>query len=134
MIMTRTDCKRGARITAAFLLCVFVMANMAELFHQASVEHTICPEHGDASHHSAEDEDAPEAQEGLSSSHESEHGCDHCSMVLAPREGLVSHHTTGTFDSPPSPAVQTALAPRAPQYFTSRLYRLAPKTSPPASA
>ena len=132
MSRPRTDYKLQARWMAAFILCVFVSANLAELFHQASVEHTICPEHGDASHHS-EAEEETEPGEGLTSDSESEHGCEHCSWVIVPREGLTS--TTDACGTERTVEVlSTQLEAHDFHLVTTRLYRLAPKTSPPACA
>jgi hypothetical protein len=132
-IMLRT---RTGRLTAALVAFACFAGQLASLEHLASGPHITCPEHGEL-------EDVPSVAHVGERLHEEAafeneaaptggHGHEHCIFASHARQvgrdvqvgKLVAVQLART--APPVAARAALLAPRA------ALYRLAPKTSPPA--
>jgi hypothetical protein len=123
------------RAIAVALASVFSLATVSTWVHAAQVEHTICLEHGELIH-------ADELQahgrvlasdfDGLRSGESDHHEHDACALSAPAPDGAdveLPAFTSGDADTAGPSRLAVASSRQAP---TSALYRLAPKTSPPA--
>lgn len=127
------------RLSAALSLFVYVGAALLSLAHLAEASHARCPEHGEIVH---VDEaalapslaEAPQSEDGLAPAPApgDEHAHDHCVVCTTERaKALEDRHAPLEMR-----ALAAAAAPRAPFVripVLAALYRVAPKTSPPAA-
>ncbi|MGZ3446466.1 MAG: hypothetical protein ACXU88_12340 [Myxococcaceae bacterium] len=142
--MTRRT--RAARLGAALLVCLFVVAQMASLAHRATVRHVLCPEHGELLHVRGE---GPSAQRSpavwRSGSAErtirqalgeslgtSEH--DSCTAFELERRPFDTHLARELPALTPPPDLVRPVHEHAQFIAPLPLLRLAPKNSPPMSA
>ena len=130
---------------AALLLAVFALGHLGVMVHQATAQHARCAEHGELVHggddegaeaggleawterQAPDDSDRIESRP-LAAGHEHEH----CWVACAAGERLRVRDPAGESDLArldKDADLQPATAPRA---LRSALYRIAPKTSPPA--
>lgn len=111
---------------------------LAGVAHMALVRHVTCPEHGELLH--AEDDGTPSAPTpadgtaslaALTEDSESSHGHDHCAVAIQRRAQTmpVSRVAVAHTVSPVTEASNERAAPAMP---LGAIYRLAPKSSPPA--
>lgn len=121
------------------LFAAFSVLAPAELVHFALVQHVVCADHGELVHESAAPHAAPQATAERSDksgpavhADAVAHDHEHCSFAATSREALAlpPAHAVLTLasatSSEPIRAFSTAAAPG------EALFRLAPKTSPPA--
>ena len=127
----------GLRVQAALTTLVFLVAGLLGVLHEATTTHVRCAAHGELV-----DSDAPVAAvRSLPATHAQltdaqpsagEHGDEHCLIVSAVRASRVA---------PLSPAISAAtvaivdlvfVASGVVQLPSASVYRIAPKTSPPA--
>jgi hypothetical protein len=129
--------RRRARALLALLALLSVLAP-AELLHFVLVQHVVCAEHGELVHESGVAHAAPAEGGGASGQGPGlhadavAHDHEHCGVAAASREALAL---------PPAPAVAAISAATSDALLSASrsavsgseaLFRLAPKTSPPA--
>jgi hypothetical protein len=118
---------------AALLVASFLAAQIIALAHQSGAEHSVCPEHGELIHGrtvagtwSGPVGEARQAPQPPRDDH------DVCELTLASHERFQLPGAAPAVEDPPA-AVRQAPPPRERVAGRSlALYRLAPKTSPPA--
>ena len=118
---------------AALLVASFLAAQLIALAHQSGAEHSVCPEHGELIHGrtlaaawSGPVAEARKAPQPPRDDH------DVCEPTLASHDRFQPPEAAPAVEDPPA-AVRQAPAPRERAAGDSlALYRLAPKTSPPA--
>jgi hypothetical protein len=124
--------RRAAASAIAFALLV---AQATGILHLALAPHETCPEHGDlvertAPHIPSASAVAPGVTALRGEPRVHRHGHDHCLAALGEADAVVTH---SSFEVP---AIVEEPRPAAPDVVVSArgppLYRLAPKTSPPA--
>jgi hypothetical protein len=131
---------RRHRFIAPLLLIAFWSAQLGMAMHAPETAHRVC-EHGElvddpgqaqvsgaASRGPAETQIAPVSERGTTHA-----GHEHCAFgTLLQQTGTVASLAPRVSVAPAQPVHLVAVAPRAPDLATLPLYRLAPKTSPPA--
>lgn len=118
---------------AALLVASFLAAQLIALAHQSDAEHSVCPEHGELVHGrtlaAAWSGPVGEARQAPQTPRDDH---DVCELTLASHERFQPPEAAPAVDDPPV-AVRRAPPPRERLAGHSlALYRLAPKTSPPA--
>jgi hypothetical protein len=131
----RTRRSRGVRVRAALTTIAFVAASLLGALHEAATVHIRCAAHGELIDSAGPVRaDVPSAQDEVAAAQSSArgHGDDHCLLASAtrasrtvPRAPAIAAATITALDLGAVPLLSTA-APAA------SLYRIAPKTSPPA--
>jgi hypothetical protein len=126
---------RGVRVRAALTSLAFLVASLIGMLHEATTVHVRCAAHGELIDGGAVTGPAsPPARDALSQSQSQSSvlGDDHCLLASAMRESravstspalVAASITVDDVAMALSAGVQTAAA---------SLYRIAPKTSPPA--
>jgi hypothetical protein len=133
-------------LRALLVLCAaFSVLAPAQLLHYALVQHVVCADHGELVHaavsheaHAAAAEAAPpeaEPKQGQGPALHADafaHDHEHCAFAATPREGLTlpPSHAVVTIDAAACSTLLAAL--RTDAGISEALFRLAPKTSPPA--
>ena len=120
-----------ARIAATFLVVAFLVAQMVAVGHQASVRHTVCPEHGELV--DGTQDAAPATSLALSTSTGSDvpHDHDHCS-IWSPRRSPLGDRAPALLAGEVASVPTLVLASESLNAETVAILRIAPKTSPPA--
>ena len=118
---------------AALLVASFLAAQLIALAHQSGAEHRVCPEHGELIHGrtlaAAWSGRVGEARQSPQTPRDDH---DVCELTLASHERFEPPAAAPAVDDPPA-AVLRVPPPRQRMAGDSlALYRLAPKTSPPA--
>ncbi|HTJ44920.1 MAG TPA: hypothetical protein VL463_22590 [Kofleriaceae bacterium] len=118
-------------ICAAALSALLLAVTLLAQWHQATVLHARCAEHGELVHVHAKAKTADHTIAAHDGAPEAEH--EHCTMCPAAHDGAPAVRTILRVVMPP--AVPAPLAtPRAIALVDEAPYRDAPKTSPPANA
>ena len=129
----------GARRGAGLLLAVVLVASQASAwFHAVAISHVACAEHGEAIHRTTPAAADVHAARGsartVSADLATVSGHDHCANAALLRwrdVALTAPAKLAAFD--PS-SQSTEVRPAYHAVLSAAVYRLAPKTSPPASA
>jgi hypothetical protein len=129
----RTRPSGGSRLSAALIALGFVLSSLIGLVHEATTRHVQCAEHGEQIH----SEGAPSGRAAPDHSVQSTpgaavHGHEHCLIASATRASRIAPSAPALEPALRVAAPVTAVARRAAAPTTDRLYRTAPKTSPPA--
>jgi hypothetical protein len=133
-------CRTLIRQLGAWVGLLSIVAQLSSSFHLLLVEHVRCAEHGDWVHADGEHADGLATERSQSSAHElqlaasngeSGHEHDHC-VVCAERRRLAPL-PPGTSELRAPDRAAEAPHPHVRVFSrTTRLYAMAPKTSPPA--
>jgi hypothetical protein len=131
--------RAAARLFASATAFLLVVGQLGSYAHLVSVRHEVCAEHGElvdvhggAVATASTEAAGPDARLASSSRAEPGHQHEHCALAPHRRESAVDspyHHAIG--QAPPAAASLSSIARLAPLASQS-IYRLAPKTSPPA--
>lgn len=133
--MLRTRRSRAVRVRAALTTLAFLAASVLGALHEAATVHVRCAAHGELIDSTGPvPSDVPSARDAIAPAQSSArgHGDDHCLIAAAARASRTV---------PGSPAIavpavaaidRAALPPATPAPASASLYRIAPKTSPPA--
>jgi len=128
----------GPRLFAAALIAAVGFAQFSASWHEASVRHVRCAEHGEMTHVAAlADYDvsaarAPVANDALAGSEASAPaGHDHCGVVFSFRTSAQSRVLRLAVRFSPPPAILRRAGAPAPRPGRSFVLASAPKTSPP---
>jgi len=134
-LRSRRSRSAGVRVQAALTAAVFIVASLLSVLHEATTAHVRCATHGELV-----DSDAPigavavPARDAIvhTQSRTHRHGDEHCLLAsawrssrIAPRTPVVAAAAVVAVDDVVVVAPGAAPAPAS-------LYRIAPKTSPPA--
>ena len=122
------------------MLLAFWAGQLALAMHAPETAHRVCEEHGElvddagAAHLGGEPAHTPAATEIASAQRDAPHaGHEHCPFgTLLQQTGSLASLAPPVSAAPPHLVHLVAVAPRAPSGTPIPLYRLAPKTSPPA--
>jgi len=126
--------RRRPACSAALAVLLLVLGQLAALAHNASTRHVRCAEHG-------EEQDAAQLAQPLhacSQDHlvgiEGDHGTDHddCTIARALHQSAAAPHHAGAPQLVPTVADSALPREVALVAPATDLYRIAPKTSPPA--
>jgi hypothetical protein len=134
----RWSCRVAGRAQAALTALAFVLSTLVGLVHEATTRHVQCAEHGEQIHSDAAPlaEAAPvadPAQSGVRGQPAAAiHGHEHCLIASATRASRIAPCAPAIAAANVEPAVRPAIVPRVAAARDHRLYRTAPKTSPPA--
>ena len=127
--------RRRRACPAALAVVLLVVGQLSELAHNATTRHVTCSEHG-------EEQDAATLSEPLHACDhdhlvgvEGDSGADHddCSIARALHQSAAAPDPAPTAQLTPELAAASAL-PVIAVAIAADLYRIAPKTSPPAVA
>lgn len=127
------------RLFAAALIAAFGFAQFSASWHEASVRHVRCAEHGEMTHVAALANDgAPSAHvlttdDALTASElttTAEH--DHCTVAFSFRGNAQSRLLRLAVRFSPPPAIVRAVGAPAPRPGRAFVLAAAPKTSPPS--
>jgi len=122
------------RVRLLLSLAAFLVGWLAPWVHEATVVHVVCAEHGELAHGGHHDADAtpPGLPGGAAvAAGEAGDGDDHCGHVVlrGPRRAVVE--ASACAGIPLDAAAAPGLVPDATPRAVTRLYRTAPKGSPP---
>src|SRR5262245_53435382 len=128
--------RRARAVCAALTAVVLAACTLLAEWHQATVIHARCAEHGELVHVSAgasrgAGEDRVAARDAAGERRGAQH--DHCTLCPRNHDGAPPQLTFVPAAMPPVTAV-VAVAPRAPAIIGYDALTDAPKTSPPASS
>lgn len=110
-----------------------MLSSLIGLVHEATTRHVQCAEHGEQIH----SEGAPTGRaapdhSAQSSSGAAAHGHEHCLIASATRASRIAPSAPTIEPARCATTELTRVATRDAAATTDRLYRTAPKTSPPA--
>jgi hypothetical protein len=119
---------------AALLVATFVVSQLSGLVHQATVQHSRCPEHGELVHGrqvagqwaSSTGIEARQVPQAPRDDH------DACELELAMHERVAPPDPPPAIDAAPEGARDVALPLERVTADSLAVYLTAPKTSPPA--
>ncbi len=127
----------AARLLAAVAVAAVGFAQFATSWHELTVRHVVCAEHGELTHVSSVSTRAPaqvlvrtaiqSADLTTAEAHE------HCGFVFAPESSTPSPVVRVAVKFEPPPAVAQKPADPAPHPGRAFVLASAPKTSPPAA-
>ena len=137
----------AGRYLAAFLASLTLAAQILSLSHEGLVRHVVCAEHGEVVHADRVDSPAGTSSKALeraaterSAAVRGElganeaHGHEHCLIAAHRRERTVLS-MSGAFTNVSGPERETAAArPEVLRPAAIAIYRVAPKTPPPAAS
>jgi hypothetical protein len=134
----RMTIRAAGRVHAALLAIAFVLSSLAGLAHEATTRHVQCAEHGEQIHSDAlavvasslETRDAAPAVQRQPAT--AIHGHEHCLMASATRTSRIAPSSPSIGATLVASAASPAIVSHADVVRDVRLYRTAPKTSPPA--
>ena len=122
------------RAVAALLGIAFVLANLIGFVHEATTLHVRCAEHGELIHgetSAASSGDSRATVAGDGQAGESR-GHEHCDLASAIRESRCAPQAPALVLAPVTEAVHAAAPAAVATVQHASIYRIAPKTSPPA--
>jgi hypothetical protein len=119
---------------AAFALVLLLGQHVLPALHHAVETHEICPEHGELVHElAAKPSEQPASQGAGISGGEPQHEHGHCAVVPAVQRKEYAPATSSALLITPAPVAAITIALRDhTRVSKTRLFRLAPKQSPPA--
>jgi len=124
-------------MSAALAAFAFVFAGLLGMVHDATTSHVRCAAHGelvDSDAGPANTAVASPQRDTLTAAQHAARGLDdeHCLLASAIRESRVAPRAQGAIAAAVRVAELATLAPPAVPATAASLYRIAPKTSPPA--
>jgi hypothetical protein len=130
---------RGMRVHAALTALAFVLSSLIGMVHEATTKHVRCAEHGELVHAASTtttttaatiSADAASAVRDAPAA--AIHGHDHCSLTSTTRDSRVELRPLAVTAARVAISDVATALPRPIAARGARLYRTAPKTSPPA--
>ena len=127
----------AARLLAAVAVAIVGYAQFATSWHETTVQHVVCAEHGELTHVGPIPTSAPTRapeQAGIQPAKpETVEAHEHCGFVFAPESSTPSPVIRVAVQSEPPPAVPRQPADPAPRPGRAFVLASAPKTSPPVA-
>ena len=128
---------RGRRVSAAVAAFALVFASLLGMVHEATTSHVRCAEHGelvDSDRLPATSALAGPARDTIASAQRSAHasGDVHCLLASALRQSRIAPRPPTVAAAIVQIAELATAPPPAARATSTSLYRIAPKTSPPA--
>lgn len=128
---------RGRRVSAALAAFAFVFASLLGMVHDATTSHVRCAEHGelvDSDRLTATSALAGPARDTIASAQRSARGVGdvHCLLASALRQSRIVPRLPAIAAATVQIAELAPAPPPAARATSTGLYRIAPKTSPPA--
>jgi hypothetical protein len=127
----------GRPVSAALTAFAFVFASLVGMVHESTTSHVRCAEHGelvDSDRLPASAAIAGPARDTIASAQRSAHGLGdvHCLLASALRQSRIAPRAPTLVAAIVRVSELATAPPLAGRATTASLYRIAPKTSPPA--
>jgi hypothetical protein len=127
--------KGAAQLLSAALVMAIVAAPIASSWHELTVRHVVCPEHGELTHVSASQSlrlgGVPDSSSIEGQRVETTEGHDHCSLGFVVRSRALLSIVRSAARTTPPPIATRAIPDAATPPGRAFVLASAPKTSPP---
>jgi hypothetical protein len=134
-LRSRRSMRAGRRVHAALAAATFVVASLLGIVHEATTTHVRCAAHGElVDSAAAVGAVAGPARDAIvhGQPRTRGHGDEHCLIASALRSSRIAPRAPALAVTVVTVADVAVVAPGAAAAVTAGLYRIAPKTSPPA--